>query len=68
MLGQRAEAVLQHETVSISHLAMYLAAVRGRENLGTKLITRMPIFDGTSSPIYYTEAVLGLRARAQGIS
>ena len=29
---------------------------------------RMPIFDGASYPIYYMKAVLGLRARAQGIS
>ena len=31
---------------------------------GTKSIIRMLIFDA----IYYTKAVLGLRARAQGIS
>ena len=42
---------------------------KGRgKGLGTKSIIRMPIFDGASYPIYYTKAVLGLRARAQGIS
>jgi len=40
-------------------------AVRGMESLGTKSITRMPIFDRASSLIYSTsEAVLGQRAEA----
>jgi len=42
-----------------------LLPVRGMESPGTKLITRMPIFDRTSSLIYSTsEAVLGQRAEA----
>jgi len=40
----------EHENTSVG-------VVRGMESLGTKLITRMPIFDRASTLIYYTRGL-----------
>ena len=56
------------DTRLYSHLQKETVCKGRGKGLGTKSIIRMPIFDGASYPIYYTKAVLGLRARAQGIS